>query len=1042
MPGAAQVRTFDVPAQAAITAIPELARQGDVQILVSERAARGRMTRGVRGSMDVAEALEILLRGTGLRVENSNGRTFTLAPALSAPMRGRPAQPPTVASTEAASAEEPLRIVVTGFRSSLSSALARKQRETGAVDTILAEDIGKFPDSNLAESMQRLPGISLTRGDGGEGRNITVRGLAAEFTRVRINGMDVVSQTGSSDVYGGSNDSRRFDFNVFPSEMFSELTVRKTGSAEINEGSLGATIDLNTPRPLDLRQDLVLTAAARGVYNGAARELDPRVSALFSVKSSDGRLGALVSGSYGRRHTRDVGYSAVLVLPAWVNGGFCSPVGVTPITPDPTQYAHVGTDGTHCSTGNPRTGSLDAWNAIQGRRGPRGQPGGGAFFPRLPRYLDSQQEAERYGATLGLQWAPDADTTVTFDALYAGFSVDRADSYISGLSFARSASSNGEPMTSVREIEIDPLGSVIYGLYDGVDVRSERWVDQFSTHLAQGTLRFDRRIAPDLRVSGIAGAARTAFVSPHRMWLNMDANDTTGFAVDFRQDSTFPAISFGVDVADPGSFAFGPALPDGTVQGTLGDRKLDRTTLNTTFGADAEWTAARWLTLTFGVQRRVSDYRSTTMNLDPARQAPPALPAGTSLADVTLQVTGLDRLLGGGAPARWAAMDHARWMELVDYNDSWFCGVECGAGKSRVLEAISATYAMARFATDRLPFRLRGDIGVRYAHTDQFSVGHVPVAAAPGALYPAVGERVAVRRDYGDWLPSMNLVAEIGPQLILRLGTARVISRPDLAPLIPSGTIDAVGRRGSISNPLLDPIRATTFDAAAEWYFAPGSLLSTAYFRKEIGTFVQSVNALIPFNELGLPAALLANSQTRPDELFIINRLANTPGGTLEGLEISLQAPFTSLPGLLGRFGVLSSLTLVRSRIDYILQSASSAPTLTTTHDLVGLSRRAISGTAYYEDSRFSARITGNYRSRFIRTIPSGAFDSDLIGNRPTFIVDMAASLRIGPRAKLLLEAQNLTNEANVQYIDSARQDSLFALRTGRTFTVGIAVAR
>jgi iron complex outermembrane recepter protein len=134
--------------------------------------------------------------------------------------------------------------------------------------------------------------------------------------------------------------------------------------------------------------------------------------------------------------------------------------------------------------------------------------------------------------------------------------------------------------------------------------------------------------------------------------------------------------------------------------------------------------------------------------------------------------------------------------------------------------------------------------------------------------------------------------------------------------------------------------------------------------------------------------------------------------------------------------------TFVRSRIDYILQSAAGTPTLTTTDDLVGLSRRAASGTLYYEDDAFSARVTGNYRSRFIRTIPSGAFDSDLVANRPTFFVDMAASLRIGPRVKLLVEAQNLTDEANVQYIDSVRQDSLFALRNGRTFTIGLAFAR
>src|SRR5699024_4377028 len=108
-----------------------------------------------------------------------------------------------------------------------------------------------------------------------------------------------------------------------------------------------------------------------------------------------------------------------------------------------------------------------------------------------------------------------------------------------------------------------------------------------------------------------------------------------------------------------------------------------------------------------------------------------------------------------------------------------------------------------------------------------------------------------------DWLPSANLVVEITPDLQLRLAAAKVMSRPDLGPLIPNSGVDAVGRRGSIANPNLDPIRATAYDAALEWYFARGSLLSIAYFRKDIGTYIQSINSLIPFNQLGLPDTLL-----------------------------------------------------------------------------------------------------------------------------------------------------------------------------------------
>lgn len=151
-------------------------------------------------------------------------------------------------------------VVVTGFRSSLNSALEDKRKETAAIDSIKAEDIGKFPDSNLAESMQRVPGVTLSRGDGGEGRNISVRGLGPAFTRVRINGMEGAAQTGASDIYGAGNNGRSFDFDVFPSEIFSALEVRKTPSADVEEGSLGATADLRSPRPLDYPDDMVFTS--------------------------------------------------------------------------------------------------------------------------------------------------------------------------------------------------------------------------------------------------------------------------------------------------------------------------------------------------------------------------------------------------------------------------------------------------------------------------------------------------------------------------------------------------------------------------------------------------------------------------------------------------------------------------------------------------------------------------------------------------------------------------------------------------------------
>ncbi|HWK49163.1 MAG TPA: TonB-dependent receptor plug domain-containing protein, partial [Steroidobacter sp.] len=190
-------------------------------------------------------------------------------------------------------------IVVTGFRESLSLALDQKRASVGALDAIVAEDIADFPDLNLAESIQRVPGVSIAR-DAGEGRNISVRGLGPQFTRVRINGMEAMSANGGTDAAGGTNRDRSFDFNTFASELFNSITIRKTSAAELEEGSLGATVDLRSGRPFDY-DGLTIVTSAQASYNDIQEDVDPRGAFLISNTFADGRFGALFSVAYTER---------------------------------------------------------------------------------------------------------------------------------------------------------------------------------------------------------------------------------------------------------------------------------------------------------------------------------------------------------------------------------------------------------------------------------------------------------------------------------------------------------------------------------------------------------------------------------------------------------------------------------------------------------------------------------------------------------------------------------------------------------------------
>jgi TonB-dependent receptor len=314
-------------------------------------------------------------------------------------------------------------IVVTGIRASLASALSEKRRSNTIVDVINAEDIADFPDANLAESLQRIPGVSIDR-ENGEGNSISVRGLGGDFTRVRLNGLETLSTSGASSADGALRRDRGFQFNTFASELFNSLKVQKSADAQTDEGSLGATVDLISGRPFDFTERrLALTLQDAYYENGGNHS--PRVALLASDRwtSKIGEFGLLGSVAYNERkqvidsYARQVGSMDYAYRGATFNNAGANAAG------DPQGFAlPIGTPNsalprvTNPEARNYLIGSNPAAYALINGTGNRGSL---VRIPALATLNHREVDQDRLGVTLSGQWRPTERTTINFDNLYS-----------------------------------------------------------------------------------------------------------------------------------------------------------------------------------------------------------------------------------------------------------------------------------------------------------------------------------------------------------------------------------------------------------------------------------------------------------------------------------------------------------------------------------------------------------------------------------------------------------------------------------------------
>jgi len=760
--------------------------------------------------------------------------------------QGAAAQPSVSAESPPAEDEvEVEAVVVTGVRGSIQRSLAQKRNAEGIVDAISAEDIGKFPDLNLSESLQRIPGVTLDRNSVGEGQSVNLRGLGPEFTRVEINGMSGTSN-GTGGRFGNSEGGRGFNFEILASELFTNAAVHKTSSADQEEGGLAGVVQLETPKPFDYR-GARYTVSAQGNHSDIADTIDPRGAVLVSHNFND-VFGIAASLAYADTTFRS----------DTAEGGSYRPFA----------GANTGTRGT------------DEQRA--------------ALNPNGTRYYYFAEERETLGGTVTLQYRPVSNLLFTLDGIFGSLKSDR----LALRDDAAIESGANAPVSATIQ-----NGVITSGQFTGIQQRVGANFFTTEENLRQITARAAWSPAENWTIRPFIGYStrksdRTADLYSFRLARNgvfdpgIVSYTIRGDFVDFA--STATDFSSNPDDFLFNVFIFRPSLDEDSEFST----KLD---FERTFESPLE-------SIKFGVRyadrtkTRVATQERLQRSAGVAATAPPNL--GSVFSRVDFDVSGV----GPAAPNQLLSVDLGRVREVFFPGGSAVAGTFVrplpGFGAQQSYEIGEKTfnaYGLAEFEIDRLDF----NAGLRYVRTEQTSSGFT---VANLFLPTERISPISQGKTYNALLPSATLRYEVRDDVLLRAAYSRTLTRPGLADLAPSETvagIDQSGGRGSRGNPELDPFLADNVDVGLEWYFAEEGLLAANVFYKDIQNFIdtttftelrtfprQSDGVLVTGPIIFTQPVNGVRAEIKGVELLAQSRLTFLPEGRLQNLGVILNYTF------------------------------------------------------------------------------------------------------------------------------------------------------
>jgi iron complex outermembrane recepter protein len=888
-------------------------------------------------------------------------------------------------------------ILVTGIRASLEKAAELKRESTGIRDSIVAEDIGKLPEQNIADALAQLPGVEVIKDPiSNEGQSVRLRGLGINQTITSINGA-MVRTTSTGKIGQGV---REFSYDVLPSELFKRVDIYKTPLAELQEGGIAGNIDLQTQRPFD-RKGFVGSFAVTGVNNTNDGKTNPRGNIFLS--NTWGNFGALIALTGSRANNGNAG--ALNNTGQWVTSEY----------------------------GNANNGNRIAWNTTT----PTGTGGlslaqlNSGFLPRLIRVFAQESERERVGANTSLQYKA-GDLDVSYDVLYAKLNDDQKDNFI-GWSTGASTGTGRALVPISLSLDGNNNLSGIIGNYQQQNF-SRTFLNE-SKFSYQG-LNAKYRVSDTFRLKGQLAFSRG------------DANRNTSLiqadgdsAVAARQTLTVnfanplaPQIQTNANLLDP------TVLTNFVYSGGYAVEKDKQNFLD----LSGEW---NWYQgnfdglLKFGYNLAKST-KGVTNYLPANLLNNTVIPGlGITYAQATAaqraafirpflvanDASAISRLGEGGVPSNWLVFNRDFIYGTLDALNQNRSSPIIPNTSYESTETTSAFFVQTDVETTVFSRKLRGNFGVRVVDTKTDSD---TVAPSPGGVFTPLNPKSS----YSNSLPSASISYDITDQLVARAAYGETITRGPVnriagAVRIPNAALLGV----ELGNPGLLPEKSKGIDAALEFYPNRASVLAVNYFEREITGAVRTTTTQQPFNSIGISPLLFQPTQatiltTNPATLVDVTTFTNNPDARkIKGYELQYSQTFTFLPSPFNGLGATASFTKVDVQ-NLTKQLGVSTGARDATGNLIfvaqpfnvpNLPPKTVALTVFYEKGPISTRVSYTKRDAFANDTTSGN-DSNGVGFQRFFnersYVNLAFGYKFFKNYELRFDVLNLTKTKVFEY--------------------------